>query len=179
MLIVAGFVLFFLWRYNQNPSAEEEMQQLAEEHLTLRQKYGLDLVLHDSLLTGAALAASLPADEVWKTMLKTNYEERFGIIRIEFDESLSALDGHQLHVQGYMIPFEQSASGHQHFILSYYPYANCYFCGQAGPESVIEVFARSPQPYRQTMVELKGILRLNADDPDRLFHILEDAELLP
>lgn len=66
--------------------------------------------------------------------------------------------------------------------LSKFSYSSCYFCGAAGPESVIEIVAKNPIIYRMDKpISLEGTLRLNRStedreyDPFRLLYILEDA----
>jgi hypothetical protein len=66
--------------------------------------------------------------------------------------------------------------------LSKFSYSSCYFCGAAGPESVIEIEAKNPIIYRMDKaIILEGTLRINRKkegqeyDPFRLLYILEDA----
>jgi len=63
-------------------------------------------------------------------------------------------------------------------ILSQNPYASCFFCGQSGPETVMEI---EVDPSDKTKYELderatfKGILTFNADDVNHLTYILKNA----
>jgi hypothetical protein len=52
----------------------------------------------------------------------------------------------------------------------------CYFCGGAGPESVIEVTVKKPLKFTSRVITLKGTLKLNDSDPDKLFYLLINAE---
>jgi hypothetical protein len=47
-----------------------------------------------------------------------------------------------------------------------------------GPESVIEINLKEEISYTEKPVEIRGILRLNATDPDRMIYRLEQAEFL-
>jgi hypothetical protein len=54
----------------------------------------------------------------------------------------------------------------------------CFFCGGAGPETVMDVFATNPVEYSAEQVTLRGKLELNATDINRLMYALTDAELV-
>ena len=64
-------------------------------------------------------------------------------------------------------------------MLSAYPYTQCFFCGGAGPESVIDVLAEELTNHfsMDDIVTFEGQLRLNATDLNYLNYILEDAVL--
>ena len=55
-----------------------------------------------------------------------------------------------------------------------------FFCGQAGPESVMEIqMVKQYDGLRMDQVlTFKGKLRLNTDDIYQLNYILEDAEVV-
>jgi hypothetical protein len=54
----------------------------------------------------------------------------------------------------------------------------CFFCGGAGPETVMEVTSLEPVKYSTERIVLKGKLLLNKDNINRLMYILIDAELV-
>ncbi|MEL6535038.1 MAG: hypothetical protein AAFQ98_06475 [Bacteroidota bacterium] len=85
-----------------------------------------------------------------------------------------ALDGKTITIKGYMVPLEDML-GQNYFVLSSLPFNLCYFCGGAGPETVMEVFTRKEMEFDSDMITIQGILRLNPDDPNRLMYFLEDA----
>ncbi|MEL6388717.1 MAG: hypothetical protein AAFQ02_01035 [Bacteroidota bacterium] len=125
----------------------------------------------------------LSTDEsVWKTLSKITYKKEyddflgFKIDKPVFAEDVKALEGQEVVVKGYIIPIEGYRS-HQEFIFSAYPYNMCFFCGGAGPETVMEVVSIEPVEYTAEQVVLKGKLELNADDINRLMYLLVDAEL--
>jgi hypothetical protein len=65
-------------------------------------------------------------------------------------------------------------------VLSANPYSSCFFCGQAGPESVMEIqLLKQYDGLRMDQViTFEGRLRLNADDIYQLNYILEEAEVV-
>jgi hypothetical protein len=94
-----------------------------------------------------------------------------------FSAGAKALGGKRVSLPGYMVPFETGTRG-THFMFSSMPLNACFFCGVGGPETVIEVFARSPVSFAEKPVEVSGVLKLNDTDPDQMIYVLEDAQIL-
>ncbi len=96
-----------------------------------------------------------------------------------FGKKVLKLDGKKINLSGFIIPADLTKG---RMTLSKFSYSSCYFCGAAGPESVIEIEAKTPIIYRMDKaIRLQGTLRLNKKDeegdydPFRLLYILEDA----
>lgn len=94
----------------------------------------------------------------------------------EFSDELLDARGSQITLEGFIIPLEQDQS-QDYFVLSRFPYASCFFCGAAGPETVVEVYADQKIKYTDEQVIVTGTLFLNDDNPFQLFYILKDAEV--
>ncbi|CAN0449882.1 unnamed protein product [Phaeothamnion confervicola] len=94
-----------------------------------------------------------------------------------FSAAVKALNGKVVALPGYMIPFEGGSKGTK-FMFSSMPLNACFFCGVGGPESVIEVNTKQPLSFHDKPIEIKGILRLNDTDPDKMIYILEQAEFV-
>jgi hypothetical protein len=92
----------------------------------------------------------------------------------QFGAALKALDGHEVYLTGYVLPTTVSED---QYYLSANTFASCFFCGQAGPESVMELsLGHAARNYRtDEWLRFKGTLRLNDWDRDRLYYRLEDA----
>ncbi len=125
--------------------------------------------------------ASLHGQEsLWKTLAKITYTKQydellgFKVDMPVFSADIKALEGQEVSVKGYIIPVEGYRS-HKEFIFSAFPYSMCFFCGGAGPETVMEVFANDPVEYSAEQITLRGKLELNATDVNRLMYILNDA----
>ena len=58
------------------------------------------------------------------------------------------------------------------------PYNMCFFCGGAGPETVMEVTATEPVKYSTSRITLRGTLTLNDSNINQLMYLLSDAELV-
>ena len=132
----------------------------------------------------AAFKNTLQAqDNIWKTLSKITfrkeYDEMLGF-KIDvpvFSDAVQDLEGKEVTVKGYIIPVEGYKS-HKEFIFSAYPYNMCFFCGGAGPETVMEVLANHPIEYTAEQIVIKGKLSLNADDINRLLYAMTDVELV-
>jgi hypothetical protein len=94
-----------------------------------------------------------------------------------FSQAAKSMDGKVVTLPGYMNPFEKGSQGTT-FMLSSLPINACFFCGVGGPESVVEVILKSPISFNEKPIEIKGILRLNYSDPDRMIYRIEQAEYL-
>ena len=93
----------------------------------------------------------------------------------EFGPQVIAAEGKEFHITGYMIPVDVDED---FYVLSRFPFANCFFCGGAGPESVIDLrFSTREKRTYQTddRLTFRGTLRLNADDVYQMNYILEGA----
>ena len=122
-------------------------------------------------------------DNIWKTLSKISYKKEydelmgFKIDKPVFGESVKALEGKEITIKGYIIPVE-GYKGHKEFIFSAFPYSMCFFCGGAGPESVMEVQAVEAINYVAESIVLKGKLHLNSEDVNKLMFSLSEARLV-
>ena len=128
-------------------------------------------------------AQTTPTVSLWKTLAKITYIKQydeflgFKIDKPVFSEEIKALNGKEVTVRGFIIPVE-GYKGHKEFIFSAFPYANCFFCGGAGPESVMEVTTIEPVAYTAESITLKGKLALNSDDVNKLMFSLSEARVV-
>ena len=91
-----------------------------------------------------------------------------------FGREAKRLDGTVITIKGYILPYQ--LPGENTFIFSAYPNSSCYFCGGAGPESVMEVKSSKKIFYSAKPIVIRGRLKLNPSDYDHLMYILVDAE---
>lgn len=96
----------------------------------------------------------------------------------KFLPMIQKLDGQEITVRGYMIPLSGKRA-QSNFMFSAYPYAVCFFCGQAGPESVMEVFMDGDKAieFSENTIELKGIFRFQPSNGEIAYR-LEKGRLL-
>lgn len=121
--------------------------------------------------------------DIWKKLARITYVKKydellgFKVDMPVFGPEVKALSGKEVTIRGYIIPIEGYKS-HTEFVFSQYPYSMCFFCGGAGPETVMEVFAKEPIKYTADPITIKGRLGLNDKDINRLMYELKDAELV-
>lgn len=114
-----------------------------------------------------------------KVTYKKKFDELLGF-KVDvpiFSKDVKDLDGKIIELQGYIIPVEGYKS-HKEFIFSAYPYSSCFFCGAAGPETVMEVKSDEPVKYTVNPIKIKGKLRLNDKDINKLMYGLSDAKIV-
>lgn len=121
-------------------------------------------------------------NNTWKTLskitFKKQYDESLGF-KVDvpvFSEDIKKLAGKEIKIKGYIIPVEGYKS-HKEFIFSAFPYSICFFCGGAGPETVMEVYAKDAVKYTTDPIILKGKLELNDSDINRLIYTLKEVEV--
>lgn len=122
-------------------------------------------------------------DSIWKKLSKITYKQEYNELfgfKVDipvFSDQIKEMEGKEIEVKGYIIPIEGYKS-HKEFMFSAFPYNMCFFCGGAGPETVMEVTASEPIEYSAEQIRIKGKLVLNDDDINRMMYILEDVVLL-
>ena len=89
-----------------------------------------------------------------------------------------AWQGKEVVIVGYIIPTAE-AGGFGGLILSKFPYSMCFFCGQAGMESIaiLKPKGKMPDFGLDRPYVFKGKLKLNDEDFGNLVFIIEDAAL--
>jgi len=136
----------------------------------------LGLGMSLSIVAQDAAPEPVKKKSLWKTLGKITYKKKYDELmgfKIDipvFSDPIKALDGKEVTVKGYIIPVEGYKS-HKEFILSAFPYNMCFFCGGAGPETVMEVEAIEGIEYSAEQVLIKGKLKLNDDDINFYFFI--------
>lgn len=108
---------------------------------------------------------------------KWSAEESMFILYPTFGPKVTALKNKEVELTGYMIPVDVDANM---YVLSANPYSSCFFCGQAGPESVVQVkFKKVTKRYNtDDRVTVKGTFITNADDINEMNYILTNAEVV-
>ncbi len=112
--------------------------------------------------------SSIPLDGSWKP----NQEPPFPL----FTDAVKQLDGKMVAVEGYAIPLDPTGT---QITLSANPFSACFFCGKAGPASIMTVlFDRAEKGLRtDDYIYMTGRMRLNYADPSQPYYTLEHAAL--
>ncbi len=120
-------------------------------------------------------------DGLWRTLAKVAYSKKYSeelmdnILVPQFGAEVLALEGKEVIISGHVMPLE---IGEKYFVLSAFPFSSCYFCGKAGPETVMEIYTKKTFKLSTPTVRLKGKLKLNKTDINHLFYMLKDAEII-
>lgn len=91
----------------------------------------------------------------------------------DFPAHVQALNGTPRRIQGFMMPLEPGEK-QKHFLLTSVP-LTCSFCLPGGPESMVEVFTKTPVKYTMEPVVVEGKLAVLADDSYGLYYRIKDA----
>lgn len=135
------------------------------------------------ITTFAVAQPSTLRDNTWKTLSKLTYKKEYDDVlglKIDvpvFSKEVKSMEGKEVTVKGYIIPTD-GYKNQKEFVFSAFPYNMCFFCGGAGPETVMEIMTKNPVQYTTEPIYLKGILKLNGTDVNRLIYSLEKAEKL-
>lgn len=103
----------------------------------------------------------------WNTFERLNFEEVYEPTTASWErvpvwtEELKQWDGKLVKITGYIIALDAVNS---QYALSAFPFSSCFFCGAAGPESVLELDLKHQQEYlTDEVITFKGVLELNTD----------------
>jgi len=127
----------------------------------------------------------ITAQSTWKTLSKVVYKQKYfeeGEYELDmpvFHPEVKALEGKEITLKGYILALE-GIKDQEHFMFSLFPFDICYFCGGAGPETVVEVFTKNKKKIKYTSkpVKIKGVLELNNDNINMHMYILRDVALI-
>ncbi|NLR92542.1 MULTISPECIES: DUF3299 domain-containing protein [Flammeovirga] len=133
------------------------------------------LILFVLFLTFSSFSSE--EDGIWKTLLNVGWEYKYSeefemdIPFPIFTDEIKAIENKEVKITGFVLPVETEDNS---IMLSVYPFSSCFFCGGAGPESVIAVFLKNQREIGEEEITLKGVLKLN-DDETGLIYELRDA----
>ena len=90
-----------------------------------------------------------------------------------FGKDVQSYAGKAVSISGYIIPLDVGF-----YALSKNPYSACFFCGGAGPETIMTlVFKNPPNRFKtDAYVTLTGMLQLNDTDVENFMYQLLAAE---
>lgn len=116
----------------------------------------------------------------WQDLSKVTYTEKFFPLYDEyfkypeFSLFVKNLEGKKITITGYFLNISPEDNL---FILSKGPMSSCFFCGQGGPETAIELQFSNKSNYKtDNIVAITGTLKLNKDDVEHFNYILTDCK---
>jgi len=109
----------------------------------------------------------------WSLLTDVRTEVRGKRIAPVYPPDVRALHQRQVKLHGFMLPLDPGES-QRHFLLTSVP-LSCAFCTPGGPESMVEVRAKSPVKYRDDAVVVEGRFHVLDSDSYGLYYRLSEA----
>lgn len=136
-------------------------------------------------LATSILAQEKKKENPWRTLSKVTFNKEFDelmgmdIEKPVYMQPVLDLSGKEITIEGYIIPLK-GKKAQSHFMLSAYPYNMCFFCGAAGPETVLQAFTKDKKEieFSSKPVTIKGTLSLNHGDVNEMMYTLSNVELV-
>tara|TARA_Y100001933_G_C18759019_1_gene463216 strand:- start:90 stop:521 length:432 start_codon:yes stop_codon:yes gene_type:complete len=118
----------------------------------------------------------------WTNLEDVEFSERYVeevdeyVLFPSFGFDVQELDGKEVILSGYILAIDPEIG---YYVLSKGPFASCFFCGAAGPETIVELSLKSKDKsfMMDEFATFKGYLKLNSDDIYRCVYIIEFAEV--
>lgn len=135
------------------------------------------------IISATISVSAQETSNTWKTLSKITYKKEYDELmgfKVDvpvFSDEIEEMAGKEIKIKGYIIPVEGYKS-HTEFIFSAFPYNMCFFCGGAGPETVMEVSSIEAVKYTAEQIEIQGKLELNDSDINRLMYILTEVKVV-
>jgi hypothetical protein len=131
------------------------------------------------LFVVVSLSTLAQTQNFWQVLAEVGFnskKDKSGYLVEEpvFSKALKHWNGKKVRLKGYVIPVSEIGDQDK-FILSALPFNVCYFCGAAGPETVIEVETSEKIRFSSKAIWMEGILQLNDKDPNHHMFLLKSA----
>lgn len=122
-----------------------------------------------------------PDTITWKLLGVIKYNKRphkdfpEGVLFPKVNATLKMLQGKKVILTGFIVPIDNTS-----YALSKTVFANCFFCGKAGPETItgIKFRGKTPKLKTDTYATIEGIFRYNESDVDDWIYHLDDAVII-
>lgn len=118
-----------------------------------------------------------PTEVTWKLLGQIDFIKKknphYGEVMYPMvNGTLKALQGKKIKASGFIVPIDSKS-----YALSKNVFAQCFFCGNAGPETImgIKFKGNTPRLKTDTYVTMEGTFRYNADDIDDWIYHIENA----
>lgn len=131
-------------------------------------------------ITKAEVITPVKDTVTWKILNELEYKEAkhdvYGTVYLpEFAKDIKKLANKRIVIKGYLVPVDKTT-----WALSKNTYAACFFCGKAGPETVMGLtFKGDPGKLKMDAnVYIEGKFVLNGTNVDDWMYSLVDAEIV-
>ena len=126
-----------------------------------------------ALMPASQFLPEKPGFTSWRVLAQVELVKLNNKLLPSFAQTVSALDGKVIRVQGFMMPLDIGDKQRRFLLVAAPPH--CSFCLPAGPDAMIEVRAKADVRYGFDAVSLSGKLQVLKDDPAGLYYRLVDA----
>lgn len=140
------------------------------------------VILPFLLAMGMAIPGEDDPRSLWAVLGRVSFAQSGGDVLTmnmappSYSKEVRALEGKEIIIRGYVIPMD---FGDDYLVISANPFATCFFCGGAGPETVMEVYLSEPREFsKDEQVTVRGILKLNRGEVEHLTYMLRDAKVV-
>ena len=119
----------------------------------------------------------------WEILSDVTFENKFDEetsmywLIPDFGKNVLTYKSKQVILEGFVIPIDLEEGL---YVLSRFPYSSCFFCGAAGPASIVEVLFKekvNALPL-DLQAKIQGQLILNDLDFDHFNYILKEAKIV-
>lgn len=89
--------------------------------------------------------------------------------------TLKKLEKKKIYMSGFIVPIDN-----KNYALSKNVFASCFFCGKAGPETIIGLHFKGASPKLKTdqYVTIEGVLRLNDNNVEDWIYNVDDVKII-
>lgn len=110
-----------------------------------------------------------------KYLKKPSKDYPEGVMFPLINPTLKAKNAKTIYMSGFIVPIDN-----KNYALSKNVFASCFFCGQAGPETIMGIKFKNPGIKLKTdqYVTLQGTFRYNDDDVDDWIYHIENAVIV-
>jgi hypothetical protein len=112
----------------------------------------------------------------WKTLGRVEEMKVNHRIVPKFSTEITALDGKEVRLQGFMLPLEAGKKQRRFLLSGNVP--SCPFCLPGGPESLVEVLCKEAVNFKMEPIVISGKLSVLKDDPSGFWYRITDAALI-
>ncbi len=121
-------------------------------------------------------------DNIWSTLALLEFEQKDDLGYFDSEGNIlpliEAFENKEVVVKGYVIPLS-GKKAQKHFMFSAYPYASCFFCGKAGPETIMEVFVKNDNEisFSEKKMSIKGTFYFTSRNSNEVMFTLKNTEI--
>lgn len=129
-----------------------------------------------------AFIAKAQENNFWQVLAEVGFEKRkdpagHTLDVPLFSSTLKSWNGKRVRLKGFVIPAGEVGDPKK-FMLSSLPFNVCYFCGAAGPETIVQVESTERVAFSSRPIVLEGTLVLNDKDPDYHMYLIKSARVV-